>query len=244
VSLFVLIHGSWHDGSAWAEVIKQLEGRGHQAFGPTIVGHGKGVEKAVNHGQCTQSIVDFIVQKDLNDIILLGHSFGGTIIQKVAEAIPERIKRLIFLNAFILKDGCSLMEELPPETKANYEAMAASSGDFTTSLPFMVWREVFINDADFELAEKTYEMLSPEPFQPSIDKLDLKKFYTLEIPRSFLHSTEDIALIINSQGASDWHPKVSTRLGLFRYVQMPGSHEVLFSNPTGLAEKIIVAGRD
>ena len=47
---------------------------------------------------------------------------------------------------------------------------------------------------------------------------------------------------------ADWeagkHPRMSNRLGLFRLVQMPGSHEVMFSNPIGLAEKIIVAGRD
>ncbi len=54
----------------------------------------------------------------------------------------------------------------------------------------------------------------------------------------------DIALVINSQGQSDWHPKVATRLGLFRYIQMPGGREVLFSNPAGLAEKIIITGRE
>jgi pimeloyl-ACP methyl ester carboxylesterase len=57
------------------------------------------VNKNVNHAECTQSIVDYIVDKDLTDIVLLGHSFGGTIIVKVAEAISERIRRLIFFNS-------------------------------------------------------------------------------------------------------------------------------------------------
>jgi hypothetical protein len=47
------------------------------------------------------------------------------------------------------------------------------------------------------------------------------------------------------QGAEwGWHPRMSSRLGLFRLVQMPGSHEVIFTNPGGLAEKLIEAGRD
>jgi esterase/lipase len=90
MSTFVLVHGSWHDGSTRIAVIKHLEAKGHQAFAPTVKGHGKGVNKNVNHAQCTQSIVDYIVGQDLTDIVLLGHSFGGTIIAKVAEAIGDR----------------------------------------------------------------------------------------------------------------------------------------------------------
>jgi len=57
MSTFVLVHGSWHDGSAWKAVIKHLEAKGHQAFAPTVKGHGKGVK--TQPYQCTQSIVDY-----------------------------------------------------------------------------------------------------------------------------------------------------------------------------------------
>ncbi|MBW4623090.1 MAG: alpha/beta hydrolase [Cyanosarcina radialis HA8281-LM2] len=241
MSTFVLVHGSWHDGSAWQAVIDRLEATGHHAFAPTIAGHGKGANKNVNHAQCTQSIVDYIVDKDLTDIVLLGHSFGGTVIAKVAEAIGNRIKRLIFFNAFILNDGESLIDNIPPHTQALFDQLARESGDRTMMLPFEIWREAFINDADFELARSSYAQLSPEPYQPGLDKLDLKQFYSLSIPKSYLYCTDDTAL---PQGEWGWHPKMSSRLGLFRFVQMSGSHEVMFSNPVGLAEKIIVAGRD
>jgi pimeloyl-ACP methyl ester carboxylesterase len=241
MSTFVLVHGAWHDGSAWKAVIQHLEARGHQAFAPTIAGHGKGVNKTVNHAQCTQSIVDYIVDKDLTDIVLLGHSFGGTIIAKVAEAVSDRIRRLIFLNAFVLNDGESLIDNIPPQTQALSDKLARESNDRTMVMPFEIWRETCINDADLDLARSSYAQLSPEPYQPFIDKLDLKQFYSLSIPKSYLYCTEDTAL---PQGEWGWHPRMSSRLGQFRFVQMPGSHEVLFSNPVGLAEKIIVAGRD
>jgi pimeloyl-ACP methyl ester carboxylesterase len=242
MSIFVLVHGSWHDGSAWKPVIDQLEAKGHLAFAPTIAGHGKGANKNVNHAQCTQSIVDYILDKDLTDIVLLGHSFGGTIIAKVAEAIPHRIRRLIFFNAFVLKDGESLRNNIPPDSQALFDNLARESDNRTIMMPFEVWREAFINDADLELAKSSYAQLSPEPYQPLIDKLDLKQFYSLPILKSYLYCTEDNVLPQGEQWG--WHPRMSSRLGLFRLVQMPGSHEVMFSNPLGLAEKIIVSGRD
>jgi pimeloyl-ACP methyl ester carboxylesterase len=241
MSTFVLVHGSWHDGSAWNAVIQHLEARGHQAFAPTIAGHGKGVNKNVNHAQCTQSIVDFIVDEDLTDIVLLGHSFGGTIIAKVTEAISTRIRRLIFFNAFVLNDGESLRDNIPPDPQALFDRLARESDDNTITMSFEIWREAFLNDADLELAQSSYAQLSPEPYQPFIDKLDLQQFYSLPIPKSYLYCTEDTAL---PQGEWGWHPRMSSRLGLFRLVQMPGGHEVMFSNPVGLAEKIIVAGCD
>jgi len=241
VTTFVLVHGSWHDGTAWTPVIQHLEGKGHKAFAPTIAGHGKGVDKKVNHAQCTQSIVDYIISNNLTDVVLLGHSYGGSIIAKVAEAIPDRLRRLIFMSAFVLLDGECVNDNLPPHYQALFNHLSKASGDFTVTLPFPIWREAFINDGDLELAQSSYEQLSSEPFQPFLDKLDLKKFYTLETPRSYLYCTEDNSL---PQGEWGWKPKMFNRLGLFRLVQMSGSHEVIFSNPTGLAEKIIEAGRD
>ncbi len=249
MSNFVLVHGSWHDGSAWKAVIQHLEAKGHQAFAPTIAGHGKGVNKNVNHAQCTQSIVDYIIDQDLTDIVLLGHSFGGPIIAKVAEAISggvplsqkQRIRRLIFFAAPVLNDGESLRDIVPPDYQTLSDKLARASDDNTLMLPFENWREAFLNDADLELAQSSYAQLSPEPYQPWIDKLDLKQFYSLPIPKSYLYCMEDNTV---PQGEWGWHPRMSSRLGLFRLVQMPGSHEVMFSNPVGLAEKIIVAGRD
>jgi pimeloyl-ACP methyl ester carboxylesterase len=241
MATYVLVHGAWQDGAAWDATRKHLECGGHQTFTPTIAGHGKGTDKKVNHADCTRSIIDYIVKNDLRDFVFTGHSFGGTVISKVAEAIPERVRRLVYVNGFVLRDGHSLADEVPPETASAFAHMAGESGNNTVMLPFPVWRETFINDADLEMAKRTYEQLSPEPYQPLTDKLDLKKFYGLSIPRSYINCTEDIAL---PPGEFGWHPRLSGRLGLYRLVQMPGSHETLYTNPELLASKIVEAGRD
>jgi len=239
---FVLIHGAWHTGEHWQPVADHLRAAGHEVHTPTVAGHGKNVNKAVSHADGVQSVVDYLREHDLKDVVLLGHSYGGTIISAVVQAVPERVRRLIYQNAFVLRDGESLLDAVSPMQQAIFRQLAATSDDNTVMLPFDVWREAFINDADLALAQSAFESLSPEPFCSFADKLDLKKFYTLDTPRSYLNCTEDIALPPGE--TSGWHPRLSSRLGIYRLVQIPGSHEVLFTAPERLAGAIVEAGRD
>ncbi|WP_151796304.1 alpha/beta fold hydrolase [Acinetobacter soli] len=239
MTTYVLVHGSWHDGSLWEPVATRLRAQGHTVHCPTVAGHGPNADRNVTHAQCSQSIADYIVKHNLSEIVLLGHSYGGTIISKVAEAIPERIQRLIYWNAFVLQDGENMFDNMPEAYYELFTSLAAASGDNTVLLPYEVWRHAFINDADDQMAEETYKMLTPEPCQPFHDRLDLKKFNTLNIPKSYLNCTEDQAL-----PAGFWHPKMSSRLGEFKLVEMGGSHEAMFTRPQELATKIIEASHD
>jgi pimeloyl-ACP methyl ester carboxylesterase len=239
---FVLIHGAWLTGTHWAPVIGHLKSMGHTAVAPTVLGHGKGAEKRVDHARQVQDLVSLIERENWHDFVVVGHSYSGPVIARLAEEIPNRIRRLVFWNAFVPKRGHSLYDELPPHLQALFDKLAAASGDGSVMLPYSIWREAFINDADETLAKSAYESLSPEPYQPHIDKLDLARFYETDIPKSYLNCTEDYALPPGAKWG--WHPRMSKRLGLFRLVQMPGSHEVIFTNPVGLAEKLIQAGRD
>jgi pimeloyl-ACP methyl ester carboxylesterase len=241
VTTFVLVHGAWHDGLAWKPVITRLETLGHTAYAPTVAGHGKDADKAVGHDDCVRSVVRFILDKHLSDVVLLGHSSGGTVIARVAEEIPDLLRRLIFWNAFVLQPGGSINDDLPPHYRELFAQLAAESADNTVTLPFPIWREAFIQDADLDLAKSSYEQLSSQPYQLFMEKLDLSRFYQLEVAKSYLNATDDTAL---PPGEWGWHPRMSARLGLHRLVQLPGSHEVLFTNPAQLADKIVEAGRD
>ncbi len=244
MTTYILIHGAWHDGSLWADVATPLREAGHEVHTPTLAGNGPGdIDRTVGHAEAVQSAVDYINNNDLSDFILLGHSYGGSVISKIAEAMPDRIRRLIYWNAFVLMDGESVESVSPPPYKEMMDGIEASGvyGPGGVKLPFQVWREVFMNDASLELAEKTYEMTTPHPLKTLKDKLELKAFYQLEIPKSYINCTEDIAM---PPGDFAWAPRFPARLGLCRLIQMPGGHEVCFTNPKLLAEKIMEAGRD
>jgi pimeloyl-ACP methyl ester carboxylesterase len=70
-----------------------------------VAGHARGVWRQVSRAESTQSIVEFIVGHGLTDIVPVGHSYGGTTIRKVAELIPDRVRRLVFYSGFVLNDG-------------------------------------------------------------------------------------------------------------------------------------------
>ena len=237
---FVLVHGAWHDGSCWDEVVAYLHSMGHVAHAPTIAGNGLGADRRVNHGVCTKSVVDFIASRDLHNIVLVGHSYGGTIIAKVSETLPHHLKRLVFFNAFVLNDGQCLFDETPQNT-AHTERGAKASDDDTFLPSFEMVRDVFFNTASREDALRFYHKWTPQPIQPFRDKLDLKKFFASDVPKSYLHATEDIRVPMPDLS---WHPRFSNRLRRFRYVAMPGDHEAMYTSPAILAQKLVQAGRD
>jgi pimeloyl-ACP methyl ester carboxylesterase len=237
----VLVHGSWHDGRCWSAVAERLRRAGHTVATPTLAGNGDDLRADVTMAETVERLVEHLVHADLRDVVLVGHSFGGVVIQHVAEHVPERIRRLVFHNAYVLLDGETVFDHIPAASAAAFQALAEAAGDGTVQLPFEVFRDGFIGDADIGTARSAYAQLGPEPLARAAEPAELPAFPTLPIPRSVLHATDDNVF---PAPEFSWHPKLSGRLGPFRLVQMPGSHEVMFSDPDGLADKLVEAGRD
>lgn len=237
---FVLVHGSWHGGWGWEQVAARLREQGHTVYTPTLAGHGPGVERAgITHKDCVDTVVNLIEGENLRDVVLVGHSFGGTVISKAVERVPERIKRLVYWVAFVLNDGESLNDNVPEAYVDLFGSLAAASPDNTVMMPWEIWVSAFMQDATEAEAQEIYLKLSPEPYQPFVEKLDLKRFWSLDTPKSVVFCRQDIAL---PEGY--WHPKMSSRLGQYKLVEMDGSHEALFTRPVELADNFIVAAHD
>jgi pimeloyl-ACP methyl ester carboxylesterase len=238
--VFVLIHGSWHGGWAWQAVIRDLVRKGYRAHAPTLPGHGpNAVRQGVTHQACVDEVARHLREGALEEVVLVGHSFGGTVVQRVAEEIPERIARTVFLDALILEDNECVLDILPAEVTTLINELAQASGENTVMLPWEFWRDNFIQDAPESVARSIWEQLSPEPNQVNLDKVKLRRFYSLPIPKSFIHCRQDKAM-----GPGYFHPRMSSRLGSFRLIEMDGSHEVLFTRSADVADKIIEASID
>ena len=237
---FVMIHGSWHCGWAWQGVMRHLAGNGHVTYAPTLPGHGpQAARHGIRHQDCVRAVSAYIQERGLKDITLVGHSFGGTVLQKLAGELPDRITRMIFLDALIVEDGHCVFDVLPPEYATLFNDLARSSSDDSMLIPWEIWRDSFIQDAPEPLARSLWEQLSPEPNQVNLDRLDLKRFYSLSIPSSFIYCRHDRAL-----PPGYFHPRMSSRLGEFKLLEMDGSHEVMFTRPEELANRIIEATVD
>ena len=234
----VLIHGAWHDASAFKETSQILTSEGYSVHTPTILGNKAGDPKDIGLEDAISSIVSYVVENDLVDIILCGHSYGGMIITGVADKLEKRIKRLIYWNAFVPTDGESLESMVGQPFIDLADKLTEPDGSFM--LPFEIWREHFVNNASYEIAENTYSKLNPHPRKTFSQPIKLTKNPSeFDIGKSYINCLEDTALP-QSEG---WHPRLSEKLGLFRLIQISGDHEACYTSPTRLGQAIIKAAR-
>ena len=240
MSTYVLVHGAWHTGKELEPVASILEAEGHTVYTPTLKGNQVGDSKRVGLEKVIDSLVDYFSENDLKNVVLMGHSLGGMVITGAADRLPPKsIRRLVYCNAFVPNDGESVNDMLPANFVELFEQIETKDGSI--SLPYPIWRDGFINDADAKLAKQAFKQLNPQSHNTFKDKIKLSNNPSeMNIPKSYLYCTEDTS-IPHSLG---WHPRLSEKLGFFRFVTCLGSHEVLFTNPALLAEKIIQAGRD
>jgi pimeloyl-ACP methyl ester carboxylesterase len=236
MATYVLVHDAWHTGKDLEPTASPIREAGHQVHTPTIAGNRPGDPKTVGLDDAIRSIADYLAEKNLNDVILLGHGYGGMIITGVADRLPERIHRLVYWNAFVPNNGESLND-----MAAYVRLFTSQRGDGSITVPFQIWRETFINDVDLETAQKAYDALNPHPEKTLVDKISIMTNpKDMQLGRSFINCTDDAGL----PDRHPWHPRMSQKLGVFRLVQTPGSHELCFSNPKRLAQAIMDAGRD
>jgi pimeloyl-ACP methyl ester carboxylesterase len=108
----VAVHGAWAGGWHFKKVAPLLEAGGWKVHRPSLSGLGEHFNTArADLGLAThvEDIVNFILFEDLHEVVLLGHSYGGMVITGVADRIPERIRRLVYLDAALPVDGESLL---------------------------------------------------------------------------------------------------------------------------------------
>jgi pimeloyl-ACP methyl ester carboxylesterase len=110
-AVYVVVHGTWGGGWAWKEVDSLLTATGSLVYRPTLTGQGERVHLAsVDVGLHTHvlDVVNTILYENLHDVILIGHSYGGMVITGVADSLPGRIKKLIYLDALVPEHNESL----------------------------------------------------------------------------------------------------------------------------------------
>lgn len=238
---FVLVHGAWHFGELWEPVRGYLEAAGHEVHTPTAGGLRAGDDMDVDLRGSAAPIAAYIREHDLTNCVLVGHSWGGYLISRIAIDLPERLRRLVYFAAYVPRHGNSLADELPPHLRSALGALAEQAGDGSVVIPFHMWREHFFSDGTIEHAWEIYEKLRPQPYRTLVDKADMTGWERVPPAFSYINPSED-----NDIPQGEWarHPRLSSRLGVFRLVGMPGSHEVLLTNPELTAQKLIEAGRE
>lgn len=232
---FVLVHGAWHGGWCWEGVIRELEAAGHEAEAPTMPGMAPGDDRSgVTFQDYVDSLVEVLRGQD-RPVVLVGHSSAGFVLQAAAPKVPEKIKRLVFLNAFILPDGTCQFDLVPPEAAEGLTAAAAASPDNSVPVIEDMVRGMLMADDTPEAQDIVLAHLAPQPLALFTTAVDTKPFAALTIPRTVVYATGDTSL---PPGA---FLGMAQSLGEFDLVEIPGGHEALVVTPHAVAEGLLTA---
>jgi pimeloyl-ACP methyl ester carboxylesterase len=113
VSTYVLVHGAWGGAHGFRHVRRMLAAAGHETFTPSLTGIGERVHLAspqVGLSTHVDDVVNAVLYEDLDEIVLLGFSYGGMVVTGAVDSIGDRVRALVFLDAFVPADGQSLVD--------------------------------------------------------------------------------------------------------------------------------------
>jgi pimeloyl-ACP methyl ester carboxylesterase len=185
MAIFVVAHGAWSAGWAWKRMHSRMEARGHQLVTPTYTGIGERAHLAnpdIDLDTHITDVVNVLVYEDLDDVILVGHSYGGMVATGTADRARERIRQLIYLDAFLPEDGQSLFDL---DGLANQHTQNAVDG----------WK-VPPNPVPSDTADEDVRWVSPRRMHQPIKTLSQPLRLTrgpLTLPRSYILCTRSQA---------------------------------------------------
>jgi pimeloyl-ACP methyl ester carboxylesterase len=132
MSAFVLVHGAWHGSWCWKRVRSSLQVAGHEVFTPTLTGLGERSHLLAREIDLETHILDvlnLIRWEELSDVVLCGHSYGGAVVTGVADRVPERIRALVYLDAFVPDDNETVLQHVPAAQREQMLELTRNIGE-------------------------------------------------------------------------------------------------------------------
>ena len=187
MGIFVLVHGGWGGGWEWREVARRLISRGHEVFTPTLTGLGERshlFRPDVGLSTHVEDVAALLRYEDLRDVVLSGHSYGGMVVTGVADRAPDRLRGLVYIDAFVPRGGQALIELLPVEfVEAAVRRPARERGD-GWRVPFP-----FYDEAVNELGRAYADRMTDQPLRTFEESLQVSGTGNA-VPRAYVRCTE------------------------------------------------------
>jgi hypothetical protein len=217
--VFLFVHGAWGGGWEYQKVDSILTAKGDIVFRPTLTGLGERIHLAnpeINLTTHITDIVNVIKFEGLHNVILVGHSYGGMVISGVAEQIPERIKQLIYLDAFVPKSGESLNTIIGP-----------------------AWEKLVTPNIKDGFVSYTLGLTKPTP--PTDVPQPLKTFTeTIKISNSLVKKIPTYYLLMMKDGVggfTNWGANRAKERG-WPIIHLEGGHYAMREQPEELIKKL------
>jgi pimeloyl-ACP methyl ester carboxylesterase len=239
MATFVLVHGAGTGGYIWRRVLPFLRTAGHEVYAPTLTGTGERLHLAgpeIGLEVHIQDVAGVLEWEDLYDVALVGHSYGGMVISGVAERMPERLGRLIYLDAFVPRDGESMLDQVPAGLRSMMEEMIRTAGGGTQVPPIPQGVASFDSGsgADEEAQKAQFARRVPMSVKTATETVRIANPAAATLPRAYIYC--------NEKPANQPLLPALTRIRndpAWRYEELPTGHFPHVTRPRALSELLL-----
>jgi pimeloyl-ACP methyl ester carboxylesterase len=192
VTTFVLVHGGGHGGWCWRPCAQELRARGHEVYAPTLTGFGERSHldtTSVTFTTFVDDVANVLRFEDLRDVVLVGHSMGGTIVPRVAEADTARVRGVVWLTAAVCDDGQTLLDAIPQSAWIARAVTIEPDGTARTDPALIL--DAAIHDGTPEQRAFVHERHLPYPPHALVEPGRLGAFLALGLPTAYVIATDD-----------------------------------------------------
>jgi pimeloyl-ACP methyl ester carboxylesterase len=199
-STIVLVHGAWSDSKAWDKVAPELESKGFHVMKVSLPGHGE--DNTPFTSITLKSYVDAVKEAigDQKNVTLVGHSMAGVVISQVAEDMPESIKKLIYLTAYLPANGQSLLDIATKDKDSHVgKYLQIDKEKASAGIAKEGTVDVFVADADKSIKDKFSAGVKADPLIPFASPVTLSdaRFGTIE--KVYIYAINDHAISYATQ---------------------------------------------
>ena len=227
---FVLVHGSWHGGWCWRRVADLLERGGHKVFAPTLTGLGERahlMSGLITLDTHITDIANVIKWENLENVVLVGHSYAGFVVSGVAERALPSIGSIVFLDAFLPENGQRVVDLSPPELAATSLAAAARN---EVGRPIPLAKAFGVNDKDQAWVDSK---LTPQPTFVSVQPIALTGARDKVAKKTYIRATS-----YPNPRFDGYFEKLKSDPS-WRTFGVPSGHDVMVDRPERLTEILL-----
>ncbi len=233
---YVLIPGAWHGAWCWARVLPLLRAAGCVSHAVTLTGVGDrahlfsaGIRLAVH----IQDVISLITCEEMDDVVLVGHSYGGMVITGVADALMQQerpvLQHLVYLDAIAPHPGESWSSQHSPEAVAARIRSAMTEGG-GVAIPPPDPKVFGLEGRDYEWVKRR---MTPQPLGLYQETLQFDAVRVAKLPRTFIDCTNPAL-----DGIAAIRKRVRVEAG-WRVLELKAGHDSMISAPRQLAEILL-----
>jgi len=232
MAIYFLVHGSFQGAWIWQPTIPELRNAGHTVYAPTLDGCAER-KVSLRQGITVTSVAEELAQmcfyEDLHDIVLVGTSSGGLVVEKLASQIPGRIHRLVFLDALVPQPGQSVKNivQRPPDAPP-YEVTEFTRGPTREQMETGLFAEL-----EGEMKSWALDRATPHPLGLSDQAPgELDAFWTMRWQATVIRCRK-------SANPPEAHQRATAeRLGA-KWLKMDAGHYPMLTHPAETAQLIM-----